>query len=276
MALIPLDDPGDPRLADYRGVADPARLRDRGLFVAEGRLVVAALLGAPRFRIRSLLLTPAGHAALRDRLEPRLEGLDAYLAPQSLFEPLTGFNINRGCLAIAERPRLVPISEWLEREGRDRPRTLVAAEGVANPDNLGALFRNALAFGAAALLLGPRCGDPFYRKTVRVSMGAALRVPAVDAVPWPGCLRELAALGCTVVALTTDPAAVPIEAAAEERFERVVVVAGSEGAGLSAEARAAASVAVRIPMAPGVDSLNVATATGIALHRLAARGQRPT
>lgn len=266
--LIPVDDAADGRLADYRGVAEPARLRGKGLMVAEGREVVRILLTVPRFRVRSLLVNRAALDALGDLLAPRLPDLDVYLASQEVFTPLTGYNINRGCLAIAERPAPTGLEDWLGRA--PSAKLLVAAEGVANPDNLGGLFRNALAFGADALLVGPSCSDPLYRKTIRVSMGAALRVPFVEAVPWPECLRMLATRGFSVIALATDAGAVPIEDVAKQPPVRLVLLAGSEGAGLTAAARAAATLAVRIPMAPGVDSLNVATATGIALHRLAA------
>ena len=262
-----IDEADDPRLADYRGVSEPALLRSAGLFVAEGRQVVRTLLTASSYPVRSVLLTETAYEALRDVVEPRLPGLRVCLVPQRLLEPVTGFNINRGCLAIGERPPGVALAAWLERA--PRPRALVAAEGVANPDNLGGLFRNAHAFGAGALILGPACGDPLYRKCIRVSMGAALRVPWVEGVPWPACLRQLATDGFAVVALTTDRRAVTIEAAARHAFERVVIVAGSEGEGLTDAARDAATIAVRIPMAPGADSLNVATAAGIALHRLA-------
>ena len=270
MVLIRVDDPGDPRLADYRGVAEPALLRRDGLLVAEGRQVVRVLLAAPRFRVRSLLLSEAALAALDDLLAPRLPDIDVYLAPQAVFLPLTGFNINRGCLGIACRPAPVRLDDWLA--GDPGARVLVAAEGIANPDNLGGLFRNALAFGADALLVGPSCSDPLYRKTIRVSMGASLRVPFVEAVPWPECLKTLAARGIAVIALTTDPAAVSIEEVARRRPGRFVLVAGSEGAGLTEAACAAATLSVRIPMALGVDSLNVATAAGIALHRLSGTG----
>lgn len=273
MALIPVDTASDPRLADYRGVAEPERLRHAGLLVAEGRQVVRTLLAVRRLRVRSLLVSQAAFDALDDLLAPRLPDLDVYLAPQAVFAPLTGYTINRGCLAIAERPAPVRLDERLDCE--PAAKLLVAAEGIANPDNLGGLFRNALAFGADALLVGPSCSDPLYRKTIRVSMGAALQVPFVEAVPWPDCLRSLAARGFAVVALTTDPSAIPIDEAARRRPARLVLLAGSEGSGLTAAARATATLAVRIPMAPGVDSLNVATATGIALHRLAPVSPHP-
>jgi len=220
----------------------------------------------PRFRVHSLLVNEAALDALADQVVPRLKDLDVYLAPREIFAALTGYDINRGCLAIAERPASADVGEWLGE--RPDARLLVGAEGVANPDNLGGLFRNALAFGADALLVGPSCADPLYRKTIRVSMGAALRVPFVEATGWPQCLEMLAGRGFAVIALTTDPSAVPIEDVARRPPERFVLVAGSEGAGLTPAALAAATLQVRIPMAPGVDSLNVATATGIALHRL--------
>lgn len=265
--VIAVDDAGDPRLSDYRGVAEPARLRREGRFVAEGRQVVRVLLAASRFRVRSLLVNRAALDALGDQLA-RLPDLDVYLAPREIFTALTGYDLNRGCLAIAERPAAAGLDDWLQ--GAPAARLLVAAEGMANPDNLGGLFRNAFAFGADALLVGPSCADPLYRKTIRVSMGAALSVPFLAAVPWPDCLRSLAARGFTVAALATGAGTVSIEDLARRPPDRLVLVAGSEGAGLTSAARAAATLSIRIPMAPGVDSLNVATATGIALHRLAA------
>ncbi len=268
MPVIPLADPSDPRLDDYRNVPDPELLRRRGLFVAEGRLVVRVLLGGSMAATRSLLVTETALHALIDVIEPRLDGLPVYVVPQSVVQDLTGFDIHRGCLAIGERPDRLSIGDLLARH--PAPRALVVLEQVANADNIGGVFRNAAAFGVGGVVLGPGCCDPLYRKAIRVSMGATLRVPWARAAEWPGELEELKRSGFTVAALTPRPPAVPIGAFARGggQGRRLALLAGSEGAGLSEGALAAADVALRIPMVPGADSLNVATATGIALQRL--------
>lgn len=147
---------------------------------------------------------------------------------------------------------------------------LLALDEVADPDNVGAVFRNAAAFGAAGVLLSAGCADPLYRKAIRVSMGATLSTP-FSRVEWATGLAALRRAGYTLVALTPDPDAESIETLATRRrpSERLALIVGAEGAGLGAESRHAADVRVRIPMAAGVDSLNVATACGIALHRVA-------
>ena len=268
----------DPRLADYRHVSDPELLRRGEVFVAEGRLVVRTLLTASPLRARSLLVTGAAYRALADVIEPRLPALDVFLVEDGAIEALTGFNIHRGCLAIGERPAAVGVGEWLART--PSARRVVVVESIANADNMGGIVRNAAAFGADAVVLGAGCCDPLYRKAIRVSMGAALRVPFCAAADWPGDLDRLRAAGFTVAALVTDDRAQDIAryAATSPPGGRLALMAGSEGAGLSPGALGHADVALRIPMAPGIDSLNVATATGIALHRLfpgEARRQMP-
>jgi tRNA G18 (ribose-2'-O)-methylase SpoU len=266
MAIFHIDDLDDPRLQDYRSVPDPELLRRGEIFVAEGRLVVRALLVQSRLTVRSLLLTDNARRSLADVVEPRLATLPVFLVSEGTIERLTGFNIHRGCLAIGERPPRQPVSAWLEQ--RLAARRLVVVEQIANADNLGGILRNAAAFGADAVVLGPGCCDPLYRKSIRVSMGAALRVAFCDADDWPGDLDRLRAAGFSVAALTPSPHAQDIRewSARLEPGARIALLAGSEGAGLSSAAVARADVALRIPMSPGMDSLNVATATGIALH----------
>jgi len=285
MPVIEVSDVADPRLADYRHVPDPELLRRGDIFVAEGREVVRALISRSPYRVRSVLLTATAFRALAGVLESRLAELTIYVVPAGSLERLTGYNIHRGCLAIGERPAPLPWGQVLNSQVlRDlapghtarnlpnqdlTPRRVVVLEGVGNADNMGGIFRNAAAFGAAGVLLGPRCCDPLYRKAIRVSMGAALRVPFVDAAErWPEALGELREAGFLVLALTPGPDAVDLEVAAAAAPPRVALLAGSEGEGLSAPALAACDQAVRIAMAPGTDSLNVATAVGIALHRL--------
>jgi tRNA G18 (ribose-2'-O)-methylase SpoU len=256
----------DPRLADYRHLPDPELLRRGEIFVAEGRLVVRALLTESPLATRSVLVTENARRALADVLEPRAADLAVFLVAEGTIEALTGFNIHRGCLAIGERPTPEPLPALLAR--LPGARRLVVLEQVANADNLGGIFRNAAAFGADAVVLGPACCDPLYRKAIRVSMGAALRVPFCHAGDWQADLGAIRAAGFTLAALTPSPDAVDIGdwASAVPPCAPVALMAGSEGSGLSGAALARADVSIRIPMASGTDSLNVATATGIALH----------
>jgi tRNA G18 (ribose-2'-O)-methylase SpoU len=180
-------------------------------------------------------------------------------------ERLTGFNLHRGCLAIAERPGPRSVDDLL----RSRPRRLLVLERIGNPDNIGALFRNAFAFGVDGIVLGPACGDPLYRKAVRVSCGASMTVPFATAVEWPGVLADVRASGVAVVAMTPPADAMPIDSVRSTiDVDRVALLLGAEGDGLSAEAQSRADLRVRIPIAAQADSLNVAVAAGIALHQL--------
>lgn len=255
----------DPRLDEYRVIADPAALATRGLFVAEGRLVVARLLTLGRQRVRSLLLTDTAAAAMAPVLVRTAPDVPVYVVSQAAMNGVVGFNIHRGCLALAERPApLAPAT--LDLAGAS---AVVVAEGVNNPDNVGGLFRNAAAFGAAAVVLGPGCGDPLYRKAIRTSMGATLALPYAVAAAWPEALDGLRASGFTVVACTPAPAApslydTPLPA-------RTAVLVGAEGDGLTRAALDRADLVVRIPMAGAMDSLNVATAAAVVLSALAAR-----
>lgn len=265
MAFIPIDDPADPRLADYHNVPDPALIERRGIFVAEGRLVVSRLLASPRFATRSVLLTETARRALAG--EPGVRDaapeLPMFVVPAPLIEAITGFDIHRGCLAIGERRAVTP---WQTLIGQAR--LLVVAERIANADNVGALFRNAAALGADAVLLDGACTDPLYRKAIRTSMGATLQVPFARIGPWPDALRTLRHAGWTLLALT--PAAGPSlpAAVAAAAGSRIALVIGHEGEGLTAAALASCDRHARIPMAPGTDSLNVATAAAIALYEL--------
>jgi len=279
MARVPVirvDDPADPRLAPYRNVPDPELLRTGGLFVAEGRLVVRRLIEARRFPVQSVMVNDAAFAALRDLLTAH-DRLTVYLVPQAVLNGITGFNIHRGCLAIAERPR--------PRDWRDVMRgaqRAIALERIANADNVGSILRSAAAFGLDAVLLESTCTDPLYRKAIRTSMGAALTMPFATAEPWPDVLRELGGSGASdrpdpvraspwvVLALTTSPSVPSLRDVAPAISNRpVVVLVGNEGEGLTEAALAASTHRARIPMSNRVDSLNVATATAIALYELA-------
>ena len=266
MPIEPVDDPQDPRLHDFRAVPDPILFRRRGLFVAESRFVVRELLVHPRLVTRSLLATPAALASLRDLLdEGTLHTLPVYVAPPPVLKQVTGFRVHRGCLAIGERP---PPATDADLPALATARLVVVLEQVGNPDNVGSIFRNAAAFGARCVLLSPGCCDPLYRKAIRTSIGATLRVPYGEIPDWPDGLDRLRAHGYTTVALAPDRGADDLHALAAAPPWRTALVLGAEGAGLSDEAAARADRQVRIPIADGVDSLNVATAAGIALYVL--------
>jgi tRNA G18 (ribose-2'-O)-methylase SpoU len=265
MRIIRIDDGHDVRLADYAGVREPALLRQRGLLIAEGRFVVRRLLESGRMRVRSLLLNDAAFNALGDRLESSGLSGDVYVASPDVITAATGFNMHRGCLAVAERPDELSIEAVLPSS-----EFVAVLERVVDPDNVGSVFRCAEAFGVDAVLLSPGCCDPFYRKAIRTSSGAALMVPAVAASPWPSALDQLRASGFVIAATTPDEDAMDVGAfvGTSGARGRVAVLLGTEGHGLSAEALARADVRVRIPMSGGLDSLNIATAAGIVLHRL--------
>jgi tRNA G18 (ribose-2'-O)-methylase SpoU len=235
------------------------------VFVAEGRLVVRDLLTSSRFAARSVLVSPAALDGLRGALD-RHPDLPVFVMPVERLSTLVGYNLHRGCLAIGERPALPSADEWIASV-RDA-RVVVAVEGVANADNVGGIFRNALAFGAGGVLVSPTSCDPLYRKATRVSAGATLRLPFTIAASWPADLLAIKRAGYHVLALTPDDGARDIEdaLAMQPHDARLALVLGHEGTGLSENALLAADDCVRIAMAPGVDSLNVATAAGVALY----------
>jgi tRNA G18 (ribose-2'-O)-methylase SpoU len=255
-------------LADFVLLNDP-ELRKRveadvGFFVAEGPLAVRALL-ASSYRVRSVLVTPAQHDALADVLD----GLDApvHVVTPAVMRETVGFDLHRGALASADRAPLPDLETVLAGASR-----VAVLERVNDHENLGALFRNAAAFGFDAVLLCPQCSDPLYRRTVRVSIGHVLHVPWTRATPWPGALDRLRTLGFRRLALTPQPPARPLDADEAGTGDRIAVLIGAEGPGLSSEALSAADERIRIPMAPGVDSLNLAVAAALAFSRLAAPG----
>lgn len=261
-----IDRSDDPRIAAYAEIADHERVRARGLFVAEGRLVVRRLIEWRRFEVASVLVTPAALAGLSDVVDGG--GWPVYVCGPEVVETLTGFDFHRGCLALARRPaEPPPLAQFAGA------RRLLALEGVGNPDNLGGLFRVGAAFGVDGLLLAPSCADPFYRKSIRTSVGYVLRVPFASLDPWPASLDGLRAAGLSVVALTPDPGARPLRefAAALTAEARAILLLGAEGPGLTPEAMRTADHRVRIPMAADVDSLNVTVAAGIALAFLNGR-----
>ena len=258
----------DPRLDGFRVVSDPELMRDRGLFVAEGRLAVERLL-ASRFRARAVLVTADALAGLAPALAAGGRRPDIHVADSAQLRLVTGFRFHRGCLALGERPGPEPDGRGLPAAAAGRP--LVVLDGVSDPDNVGSIFRNAAAFGAAGVVLSPACADPLYRKAIRTSMGTTLQLPFRVAAEWPAVLDRIREAGAGVVALT------PLEPATEiEAFVRrgtggaVALLLGNEGDGVSRAALDRCDERVRIDLEPAVDSLNVAAAAAIALQRMRA------
>jgi tRNA G18 (ribose-2'-O)-methylase SpoU len=270
--VVPVDDPADPRIADYVGLKD-ADLRRRdgaaasdtagGTLIAEGVGVIRRLLASP-YPVRSLLLTGPRLAAL----EPDLAGVAApvYLAEREVIRATVGFDLHRGAVAAAARLPLPSPSDVLAQAT-----TVAVLEGLNDHENLGAIARSAAGLGVDALLLDPTCADPLYRRAVRVSMGEILHLPFTRVAPWPSALAELRDAGFRLLALTPDAAATPIDAV--DPPGRLALLLGTEGPGLSEAAIAAADERVCIPLRAGVDSLNVGHAAAIAFHRFGRRGR---
>ena len=270
MSTIRVESARDPRLVAYRDAARPKELAARGVFVAESRLVVERVLADRRYRIESLLSSAAAHRALAPALVLAEPDFPVYLAPASVFEELTGHDFHRGCLCIVQRPAACSLGDVVEGA-----RTLLVLEGVANPDNVGAVFRSAAAFGADAILLGPGSGDPLYRKAIRTSMASTLRVPfarfSETGPPWLEELARLRDRGIELVALTPREPALELDEYRARRGARpIALLVGEEGAGLSEPVLELADCRVRIAIRSEVDSLNLAVAAGIALERLTA------
>ena len=258
--LIPIG-PTDPRLEHYRNLSDRDLLQRLGLFAAEGRLVVGRVIEAG-LPVVSLLMNAASATAMENTLARLPAATPVYVCETLAFSAITGFNLHRGCLALVERPAARSLDDLAGDAS-----LLLVLEGVTDADNVGSAFRNAAAFGAGGVLLSPTCCDPLYRKAIRTSMGAVLAVPHGRSDRWPDDLARLKGLGFRLIALT--PRADGVDLHACERVPRTALLVGSEGPGLSAHAELLADVRVRIPTHRAVDSLNLATAAGIALYHLA-------
>jgi tRNA G18 (ribose-2'-O)-methylase SpoU len=258
--VIEVDDPADPRLADFRALTDSnVRVDRRAVVIAEGVNVVDRLARSP-YPMRAVFGVPSRIEALRDALAGR--GVPIYVADKWFLSEVVGFRVTRGVLASADRTAPPALDALLAAARR-----VVVLEALNDFENLGSLFRNAAAFGVEAVLLDPRCADPLYRRSVRVSMGHVLQVPFVQLPkPWPQALDAVRAAGFRLLAMTPGPGAVPLRQL--PRPARWALLLGAEGPGLTTDAMAYADTLVRIPMAEGVDSLNVATAGAVAFAHL--------
>ncbi len=262
--LIAIADPDDPRVAAYRDVRERDLVGRKGLFVAEGEVVLNVLLGPlSRHRPSSLLIAEKRVASLGDLLSKVPADVPVYAASQPVIDGIVGFNIHRGVLAIGQRAPMLTADALLAGVGGRA--LIVVLSAIANHDNMGGICRNAAAFGADAVILDSACVDPFYRKAIRVSVGAALALPFARVATMDDALDLLAAHGFETLALS--PAG---ETALRDvkRSERVAALFGAEGPGLP-DSVLARTRTVSIAMASGMDSLNVATTSGIVLHHLA-------
>ncbi len=268
MDLIDVTTPDDPRLDPFRSIKGKSDLGD-GTFVAESEIVLDRLLESA-FRIRSVLLTPARATRLREQLREasgeRAEPFEVLVAPQTVIDTVVGYPLHRGVITLAERQPLPSANELLARS-----RTVLLLEDVADPENIGSMFRHAAGFGVDAVILHGHCGDPLYRKTIRTSMGWTLTIPYCRIGGADGTIGELlTGAGFVSIALTPSIDArllsQVIEGLAEDA--RIAIVLGAEGPGLKNETMAATTFRARIPMSDGVDSLNVSTSAAIALFAL--------
>jgi len=256
---------GDPRLADYTRLTDVG-LRthleaEHGLFMAEGTKVIRRAVDAG-YTARSVLLAESRVADLPALALP--PAAPVYVVPDEVAEHLTGYRVHRGALASFNRKPLPEVSEVI----RDAKR-IVVLEDLVDHANVGAIFRCAAALGVDTVLLSPRCADPLYRRSVKVSMGAVFAVPYARMTEWFDGLAQLRTAGFLVLALTPDERATPVGTAlAAAQGERIALLFGTEGDGLTARWLREADELVRIPMRAGVDSLNVVAAAAIACHLL--------
>jgi tRNA G18 (ribose-2'-O)-methylase SpoU len=267
MHVVPVSDPSDPALRDYRDLTDVVlrRLAEPagGLYLAESVKVIERALAAGHSP-RSALVLPKW----LDEIGPLLDPFDVpvYVGDTEVLEAVTGFVMHRGALASMHRPPLPPVAEILADARR-----VVVLEDVVDHTNVGAIFRAVAGLGADAVLVTPRCADPLYRRSVRVSMGAVLQVPWTRLGEWPAGGEQLRDAGFTIAALALQDDAVDLADLAADPPERVALLLGTEGDGLSRRALAASDVVVTIPMEHGVDSLNVAAAASVALWALRQR-----
>jgi len=273
--ICEVSDPADARLADYVDLTDTA-LRRRlepacGLFIAEGDKVIRRAVRAG-YPIRSLLLSRRWLPQLLDLLDGWSGPV--FVAEEDVLEALTGFSVHRGALASMERLPLPTPAQLLASARR-----IVLLEGLVDPTNVGLVTRSAAAFGMDGMLLDSRCADPLFRRAVKTSMGTVFSLPYTRFSAWPEGIDEVRSAGFTVLALTPAAGSIALDELPPDGLDRCALLLGTEGAGLSRGALAAADLAVRIPMAQGIDSLNIAAAAAVAmweLSRLGGPGRRAT
>lgn len=262
MAIEWVEDPADPRLGDYRDLTDIALRRvsepAEGLYIAETSKVIERAVAAGH-RPRSFLV----HERRLADLEHLAGDAPVFVVPAEVAEQVTGYAVHRGALAAMHRPALRPVAEVVAGT-----RLVMILEDIGDHTNVGAAFRAAAGLGADAVLVSPRCADPLYRRSIRVSMGTVFQVPWTRMPEWDDALADLRSADIHLAALALADDAVALDVFAAARPERVAVVLGAEGDGLSRRALEVADTVVTIPMTGGVDSLNVAAASAVALWAL--------
>jgi len=264
---IEITDPADERVRDYFTLTDVA-LRTkvepaRGLYIAESEKVIRRAMAAGH-RPRSFLMGQRWLTDLADLVEQaESDTVPVYFAQRGVIEAMTGFHLHRGALASMQRPLLVAPAVLLQNASR-----VVVLEDIVDHSNVGAVFRSAAALGVDAVLITPRCADPLYRRAVRVSMGTVFQVPWTRIDTWPGGLRVLQDNGFTVAAFALGDGAISLDDLVADQPDRLAMIFGTEGDGLSRRAIRGADLVVRIPMAGGVDSLNMAAASAVAIWAL--------
>jgi tRNA G18 (ribose-2'-O)-methylase SpoU len=272
MVWIQVADAQDPRLSDYVHLRDTSLRRhlesEQGLFIAEGEKVIRRAAAAG-YRPRSFLLAERWLTGLEDVLQ-RWPEVPVFVVTEDLAEEVTGFHVHRGALASLHREERHSVADLLTRQ------RLVILEDIVDHTNVGAILRNAAALGWDGALLSPRAADPLYRRSIKVSMGAVFSLPWARISDWSGAPARLTDAGFLTVALSLAPDAVDLARLAADLRpdQRVAIMVGTEGAGLSAHWTAGAAIRARIPMSAGIDSLNVAAASAIACYSLSlsARG----
>ncbi|MET9475338.1 TrmH family RNA methyltransferase [Streptomyces sp. NPDC002917] len=264
--LITVDDPDDPRLRDYTGLTDVELRRRRepaeGLFIAEGEKVIRRARHAG-YEMRSMLLSAKWVDLMRDVIDE--VPAPVYAVSPELAERVTGYHVHRGALASMQRKPLPAADELLGLQGTTGQRIAVF-EDIVDHANLGAAFRSAAALGVDAILLTPRCADPLYRRAVKVSMGAVFQVPWTRLESWPKDVALLREAGYITAALCLSEQSITLDELASRDYEKLALIFGTEGDGLTTEALLSADEHVRIPMEAGVDSLNVAAASAVAFY----------
>ena len=263
----PITAPQDPRLHDYVGLTDVALRRrtepERGLYVAESEKVIRRALAAGHHP-RSFLMGERWLTDLGDVVTAaEANGIPVFVGDPDVIEALTGFHLHRGALAAMQRPELPTVAHVL-----DGARRVLVLEDIVDHTNVGAVFRSAAALGVDAVLVTPRCADPLYRRAIRVSMGTVFQVPWTRIDPWPGAVSLLGDLGFTTAALALRQDSVGLDELAADPPDRLALILGTEGDGLSHRTLAEVDLTVRIPMLGGVDSLNVAAAGAVAAWAL--------
>ncbi|WP_353055656.1 RNA methyltransferase [Leucobacter sp. CX87] len=268
MPIVPIASLDDPRLADFSRRTDVALRHDQqsehGIFLTESALVTSRALDSGY--VPRAVLALDGSRAEAERLLADYPDVPVFTGSDELLSGHTGYQLHRGLIGSFDRPARQDPAELLAGPGR---RTVVILENIADPTNVGAIFRSVAGIGADAVLVTERCSDPFYRRAIRVSMGSTLLVPWTRTAGWAETRAALDAAGFHLATFDLTDGAVPLRQFAANRPEKLAIVLGEEGPGITAEATAAADTVVTIPMRHGVDSLNVAAASAVAIWALA-------